>query len=239
MGYSRTDAAIAGTRQIFVAILGCTATLIFAFLPLLALPGTPGKFIGVLPTAVVATIIGSLLIALFIIPFLASRVLKDGKDQHESRLLKSVMGVIHRYYRPALHYALARPRATVGVAIGGSLLLSVLLVPLIGSSLFPKADTPQFLIHAEGPNGTSLAQTDATMRFIESKLAARPEVKSWFANIEARQSADLLQPYRAQQLGELRRSVPCNSRSTTRAARRACSTSCAASFPATRMRAST
>lgn len=183
MGYSRTDAAIAGTRQIFVAILGCTATLIFAFLPLLALPGTPGKFIGVLPTAVVATIIGSLLIALFIIPFLASRVLKDGKDQHESQLLKSVMGVIHRYYRPALHFALARPRATVGVAIGGSLLLSVLLVPLIGSSLFPKADTPQFLIMAEGPNGTSLAQTDATLLFIETKLAARPEVKSWFTNI--------------------------------------------------------
>ena len=43
MGYSRTEAALAGTRQIFVAILGCTATLIFAFLPLLALPGTPGK----------------------------------------------------------------------------------------------------------------------------------------------------------------------------------------------------
>ena len=50
-----------GTKQIFVAILGCTATLIFAFLPLLALPGTPGKFIRVLPMAVVATIIGSLL----------------------------------------------------------------------------------------------------------------------------------------------------------------------------------
>src|SRR5262245_63059008 len=49
MGLSRVEAALAGTRQIFVAILGCTATLIFAFLPLLALPGTPGKFMRVLP----------------------------------------------------------------------------------------------------------------------------------------------------------------------------------------------
>ena len=63
MGKSRMQAALDGTRQIFVAILGCTATLIFAFLPLLALPGTAGKFIRVLPMAVVATIIGSLLLA--------------------------------------------------------------------------------------------------------------------------------------------------------------------------------
>src|SRR5262249_32972495 len=51
-GSSRTAAAIAGTRQIFVAILGCTATLIFAFVPLMALPGNPGKFIRVLPVTV-------------------------------------------------------------------------------------------------------------------------------------------------------------------------------------------
>jgi multidrug efflux pump subunit AcrB len=33
MGYSRVEAAIAGARQIMVAILGCTATLVFAFVP--------------------------------------------------------------------------------------------------------------------------------------------------------------------------------------------------------------
>ncbi|MGH8285687.1 MAG: efflux RND transporter permease subunit, partial [Steroidobacteraceae bacterium] len=182
-GRSRTQAALAGTKQIFVAILGCTATLIFAFLPLMALPGTPGKFIRVLPTTVVATIVGSLLIALFIIPFLASRVLKENADPHGNRILQRVMGAIERYYRPALHYCLARPKATALVAIGGSLLLSAALVPVIGSSLFPKADTPQFLISVEAPNGTSLEGTDRALRFVEEKLAAMPEVKSWFANL--------------------------------------------------------
>ena len=124
MGKSRVQAALDGTRQIFVAILGCTATLIFAFLPLLALPGTAGKFIRVLPMAVVSTIIGSLLLALFIIPFVASRVLSEEKEGQENRFLKRVMGVIHHYYRPALHWCLARPKSTVVAAIGGSLLLS-------------------------------------------------------------------------------------------------------------------
>src|SRR5689334_5686356 len=183
MGQSRVEAALAGTKQIFVAILGCTATLIFAFLPLLALPGTPGKFIRVLPMAVVTTIIGSLLLALFIIPFLASRVLKEESQSHENPFLKRVMGVIHNYYRPALHWCLARPRLTVIAALGGSLLLSAGLVSVLGSSLFPKADTPQFLIQVESPNGTSIAETDRALTYVEGELKTMPEVKSWFSNL--------------------------------------------------------
>jgi multidrug efflux pump subunit AcrB len=182
-GMSRAQAALAGTRQIFVAILGCTATLIFAFLPLLALPGTPGMFIRVLPMTVVATIIGSLLIAVFIIPFLTSRILKQDDDPEGNKILQRVMGAIHRYYRPALHYCLLRPKATLIAIIGGSFLVSVLLVPLVGSSLFPKADTPQFLISIEAPNGTSFAATDKALRFVEKELATLPNLKSWFSNL--------------------------------------------------------
>lgn len=183
LGYDRTRAAILGTRQIFLAILGCTATLIFAFLPLMALPGTAGKFIRVLPTAVVATVVGSLLIALFIIPFLASRMLRDEDAGHSNRLLQRIMDAIHRYYRPALHYCLARPKATVVAAIGGSLLLSFLLVPVLGSSLFPKADTPQFLVQVDTPTGTSLAETDRALRFVEAELEKLPGVQSVFTNL--------------------------------------------------------
>ena len=182
-GATRAQAALSGTRQIAVAIIGCTATLILAFVPLVALPGNPGKFIRVLPVTVIATITGSLLIALFIIPFLASRVLREQPDSHGNALLQRVMGAIHRYYRPALHYCLARPRATALVSIGGALLLSAVLVPVIGSSLFPKADTPQFLITVQAPDGASLADTDAALHFVEQRLAHTPGVKSWFANL--------------------------------------------------------
>ena len=46
-GYSRREAAMAATRQIGLAVLGCTATLVFAFLPLLFLPEGAGDFIEV------------------------------------------------------------------------------------------------------------------------------------------------------------------------------------------------
>ena len=44
-GLSPREAAVRATRQITVSVLGCTATLMFAFLPLLALPGAAGQFI--------------------------------------------------------------------------------------------------------------------------------------------------------------------------------------------------
>src|SRR5262249_8919280 len=53
----------------------------------------------------------------------------------------------------------------------------------IGFSLFPKADTPHFLITIDGPNGISLAETDRALRFVEGELAKMPEVESYFSNL--------------------------------------------------------
>ncbi|TFG85124.1 MAG: efflux RND transporter permease subunit, partial [Chromatiales bacterium] len=183
MGYSRAEAALKGTQQIVHAILGCTATLLFAFLPLTVLPATAGKFIRVLPLTVISTILGSLLIALFIIPFIASRVLQPTGGSQGNQVLQRLMGLIERWYRPALEYCLARPRSTAIVAIGGSLIATLLLVPVVGSSLFPKSNSPMFLVKIETPTGSSLAATDTALRFAEEKVAAMPEVKSFFSNL--------------------------------------------------------
>jgi multidrug efflux pump subunit AcrB len=182
MGYTRERAAVEATKQIFVAILGCTGTLLFAFLPLLALPGTAGQFIRVLPMAVVLTVIASLIVALTIIPFLASRMLSRHEPAEGNRLLQAVMRGIHTFYRPLLHFALARPKTTVFVSLG-LFVLSLGLVPIVGFSLFPKADTPQFMITITAPNGASVAETDRALRFVEGELASSEEIDFWFSNL--------------------------------------------------------
>ncbi len=181
-GYKRDEAAILATRQIALAVLGCTATLLFAFLPLLALPGNAGKFVRSLPMAVVLTVIASLFISLTIIPFLASRVLPRDASHEGSPLLRRLMGLIHRVYSPLLRRALARPKLT--------LLLSTLavvatfgLAPGMGMSLFPKADTPQFLIQIRLPDGASLAQTDAVLVAVERVLSETEEVEHYLSNL--------------------------------------------------------
>ena len=112
-GYKRTEAAIAATQQIFVAVLGTTATLIFAFVPILMLPEGAGKFIRGLPAAVVFTILASLLVSLTIIPFLASFVLEENADPHGNVFLRFMNRAIEATYSRLLHVALARPARTV------------------------------------------------------------------------------------------------------------------------------
>jgi multidrug efflux pump subunit AcrB len=182
-GHSRMEAAVLATRQIFFAILGCTATIIFAFLPLMMLSGTSGKFIRVLPTAVLSTVLASLLVALTIIPFLASRMLSKHEDPHGNRVLQAIQRGIHRFYQPLLHRALAKPKLTVWGSIVACIAVMVGVGAIIGFSLFPKADTPNFLITVETPDGSSMAETDRALRFVESKLSAMPEVDSYFTNL--------------------------------------------------------
>jgi multidrug efflux pump subunit AcrB len=109
MGYSRKDAAIQATRQIGVAVVGCTATLIFAFLPLMFLPEAAGDFIRSLPAAVVATVLASLFVSLTIVPFLASLLLKEEEDEHGNFFMRGLHKLISGSYRRLLHGAIARP----------------------------------------------------------------------------------------------------------------------------------
>jgi multidrug efflux pump subunit AcrB len=180
-GLTRAEAAIKATDQIYLAVIGCTATLVFAFLPLLFLPEGPGEFIRSLPAAILFTVLASLFVSLTIIPFLASRML-EGTAGRESALLQRVMNVIHTVYGPALRRVLARPKTTLlgALAVFG---LVAATVPLIGFSLFPSADVPQFVIRVDAPDGASVAETDRALRYVEARLAEHTEVKHWYTHV--------------------------------------------------------
>ncbi|MCR2745729.1 efflux RND transporter permease subunit [Limnobacter parvus] len=182
MGYNRVDAARLATKQISLAVVGCTATLLFAFLPLLMLPDNAGKFIRSLPVAVVFTVIASLFVALTIIPFLASRVLKKDENEHGNIVLQKLMGLIDRIYTPLLHRALQTPKTVVAA----SLVLfaaSLGLAPLMGMSLFPKANTPQFVIEVGLPPGSSLTATNSVVQQVENKLTQFDEITDVMATV--------------------------------------------------------
>jgi multidrug efflux pump subunit AcrB len=85
-------------------------------------------------------------------------------------------------YRPFLHWAMAHPWWTL-VLTGVTVVGSLLLVPKIGFSLFPKAGTPQFAVRVHGGEGNSVAATDAIVRQVEGILASTPEIDWWFANV--------------------------------------------------------
>jgi multidrug efflux pump subunit AcrB len=181
-GEDRTSAAINGTRQISLAVIGCTAALMLSFLPLMALPGGAGAYIKSLPVSVLCTVAASLFVSLTIIPFLSSRLLSKHENPEGNGLLRAVNGGIHRFYAPILHHGLARPWAALAIVLV-ICLTAFPMLKAIGSSLFPPAETPQFLVRVETPDGTALARTDRALRYVESRLAREKEVIWQAANL--------------------------------------------------------
>lgn len=181
-GHKPYEAAIKGTKQIGAAVIGCTATLLFAFLPLMFLPGLPGKYIRVLPFTIAFVVLGSLFVALTIIPFITSRFFKHGVNPEGNLILRIMQKVIDFTYGRALVWVLKNPIKSV---LAASLLFfsSLFLIPIIGFSLFPKAGMQQFLITVETPRGSSLSETNKAVRFVESVVEKQSEIKYFMSNI--------------------------------------------------------
>lgn len=182
MGYKRKEASIAATKQIGLAVVGCTAVLIFAFLPLLFLPEASGEFIRSLPMAVITTVLASLFVSVTIVPFLASLILKNEENPEGNIFLRGLKWLISGSYRRLLNVAVVNPIWTLLIAFG-IFVGCLMLVPLVGLSVFPKSDKPQFLITAETPLGTSLYETDKIARDVEKILKKNKEIKSYTTNI--------------------------------------------------------
>lgn len=178
-GLTPRDAAIAGVNEINVAVLGCTATLLLAFLPLLNLPEAAGDFTRSLPMAVVCTIAASLFVALTVIPFLASRMLP--RHGHSNVFLDVVMGGIHAVYRPILKVALGHPRITVAAGLA-MFAASLTLVPKLGFSLFPENDSPYFMVEVKLPEGVSVEETDKAVMYADKALSRHSDITWRFAN---------------------------------------------------------
>ncbi len=182
MGKERIQAAIEGTKEIQLAVLGSTGVLIFAFFPMLFLPEGAGQYTRSFIATVIFTVTASLVISLTIIPFLASRILKRDEDEHGNRLLQWLMRNIDHFYRPLLHKALEAPRKTVW----GALTVTIAafgLVPVLGFSLFPDADASYFRVKIDAEQGTSLDETQRIVRKVSDILAKERTIEVRAENV--------------------------------------------------------
>ncbi len=180
-GMAPREAAICGMGEIDAAVIGCTATIILAFLPLLFLPESSGGFLRSLPAAVLATVAASLVVSLTVIPFLAGYVLRRHDGHSDNRALALTMGAIHKFYSPVLERAMNRPKTTVVIGLL-CCALSSLLIPILGFSLFPESDSPQFMVEVEAQQGSALIETDKAVRFAERVLAKHEEIEWVMSN---------------------------------------------------------
>ena len=182
-GHSRMEATIKATKQIGLAVVGCTITLIIAFLPLVFMPEAAGDFVRGLPMGVIMSVIASMFVSLTIIPFLSSRLLKEQHGHPDGNIfMRSLKKLIHGSYSRLLDKALEKPVITVVVA-GVIFFASLQLFPVIGFSLFPSSEKPQFMIEVVTPLQSNLTYTNAVAADIESELKKHEEIEYFATNV--------------------------------------------------------
>lgn len=181
-GHSKTFAAIEATKQITLAVIGCTATLIIAFLPLVFLPEGSGEFIRSLPLAVITSVFASMLVSLTIVPFMASRILKADHNPEGNIFMRGLKKLISGSYTKLLDKALARPATTLVIALG-LFVASLGLFKAIGFRIFPTSEKPQFMVNINMPIQSNIETTNLMAKKVEKILGAESSITYFTTNV--------------------------------------------------------
>jgi HAE1 family hydrophobic/amphiphilic exporter-1 len=185
-GESPVVAAVEGTREVASAVIAGTLTTLVIFLPLGFVRGISGALFADLGYVVVFSLACALLVALSLVPMLASRLLAGGsRDERGSGWTDRIAAGAGRWlaglengYRDLLGRLLQRRWTTVAITIlvVGS---SFLLLPRIGTEFIPPSDEGEVRVTGEMEVGTRLELIDRQTRLMEAIVyAAVPEATS-------------------------------------------------------------
>ncbi|WP_434381519.1 efflux RND transporter permease subunit [Melittangium boletus] len=143
------------------------------YLPLLTLSGVEGKMFQPMAITVLCALAGAFVLSLTLVPALASLFLSRAAAERESPLVRHA----RRLYTPALAWCQARPRGVVGAA-GGLLVLSLALLPLLGTEFIPRLDEGALALQAMRVPSVSLEESVRQTGLIETVLKRFPEVRT-------------------------------------------------------------
>lgn len=154
-------------------IVFAIAIIIAVFLPLFTLGGLEGKMFAPMAFTISFALLGSLLLALTLVPVLASLVLRGDLLEREN----PVLVILRHAYARSLRVALAHGRTFVGAA-AVTLAGAVALVPALGTEFLPSMDEGSSVITASRLPSISLAKSNAQANLVERALRLIPEVLS-------------------------------------------------------------
>lgn len=167
-------AAIEGTLEVVPSVAMSIATTVVAFMPMLFVTGTMGKFFAVMPIAVIAMLIISLLESTFILPCHLAHGQKEpffltaGLNRWTTRTLERF---VERVYTPIVRFSVHNPAVTCSVAVTIGLLTATLIQNgTVESIFFPKMDAPEVVANVTFPDGTPSTVTDAATRRMEQAI---------------------------------------------------------------------
>jgi HAE1 family hydrophobic/amphiphilic exporter-1 len=177
-------AAIEGTKEIGLAVMATTLSLLAVFVPVGFMAGIVGRFMSSFGLTAAFAIFVSLIVSFTLTPMLASRWLKPHDptehkgDSKESRFYKP----IETFYMWTLAWSMRHRWAVVALCV----LLTVSIVPLfmfVGKNFLPNNDQSEFEVVARAPEGMTLANSELVFERIARDIRQLPGVTATLVTI--------------------------------------------------------
>ena len=190
MGKHHREASLDGTREIGLAVMATTFTIVAVFLPVGFMGGIIGMFFKQFGVTVAFAVLLSMFISFTLDPMLSS-VWAD-PDAHGARgngpvarLLRGFERGMRRLeggYVSVLRWGLAHRWTTLGGALL-TLLAALAMARHVGSEFVPQPDNNEMYVQFYTPVGSSLELTADKTRQVDAALREFPEVVFTYATV--------------------------------------------------------
>jgi HAE1 family hydrophobic/amphiphilic exporter-1 len=159
-GVTPYEAAIQGTREVALAVMATTLSLVVIFLPIAFMNGYAKRFINPFGWTMAFSIIVSMLVSFTLTPMLSSRFLRlsDALADHKTKE-RGFFHWLDQWYGRQVNWALDHS----GVIIAISVLTALMTFPLnrmVGRDFVPNEDMGEWTVHMDSPEGTALEGTE-------------------------------------------------------------------------------
>lgn len=191
MGKDHKQAALDGTKEIGLAVLATTLTIVAVFLPVAFMGGIIGRFFYQFGVAVSAAVLLSMFVSLTLDPMLSAIWPEKPESERQKnafqRFLDRCSTTIDRLngiYTSILKFCLRFRLLTLGVAVL-SLAIAFTLAGLIGKEFVPTPDLGELKVQFETPVDSTLQYTEAKVKQVDQILRGFPEVITTYGSINS------------------------------------------------------
>jgi HAE1 family hydrophobic/amphiphilic exporter-1 len=180
-GLSAWEAAASATKEIALAVVATTFSLLVIFIPVVFMGGRVGRFFSSFGYVVAFSILMSMFISFTMTPMLCSRFLK-AEDGHNSSKSGFIWRAVEGFYMFCLRFSL-RQRWVVVLVTVGVLASTPMLMATVGKDFVPRDDTSEFEVAVTLPEGYTLDRADEVLTEVDLRLRKLRGVKNTFITI--------------------------------------------------------
>lgn len=192
MGKSHAQAALDGTREIGLAVLATTLTIVAVFLPVAFMGGIIGRFFFQFGIAVSCAVLLSMLVSFTLDPMLSSRWPDpdahgrkgNGRIDRFLQYFDSLLTRLADKYDNTIGWALAHRGQTIGIALL-SLLLALIVAKGVGKEFVPEPDLGEIGIKFSTPVGSTLSHSEEKTQQVTNIVRQFPGVLDVYATLNS------------------------------------------------------